>query len=495
MKISNIILFSFFIILLLFSITTYLNYALADLTNENTEVFERSSLVVRHSNRFQRNFLNMVSGLRGYLLTTEGFFIQSYDSAVQENEDILKELAILVPEHTQQQDLLRDIRQLHSYWIQNFAVPLLEARKNTQRSDSTQRAFDRLYRVKLVDGLEKDVQASLQRKFSQFINFEYRLRESAREELQESVRYTKTVTISLTIISIVVGTGIAVFIAYNISSKIINMVIMANAIAGGNYEVHIYDRGKNELSQLARALNRMARTLGTNITLLQRQRDELDQFAHIVSHDLKAPLRGIDNVVNWIEEDHLAALPKGVIEYLTLIKGRLARAEDMLKGILQYARIGKGERIKEIVDVNELLLEVRENLPTKPGISLTIQTGFPMLFTERIPLLQVFTNLMVNAYKYHDKQNGYVRVYFKDAGAYFEFFVEDNGPGIDPKYHQKIFRIFQTLHPRDFVESTGVGLSIVKKILDDRKLTIKLNSGIERGTIFSFLWPKDETHE
>jgi signal transduction histidine kinase len=492
MKISTIILLSFLIILLLFSITTYINYNQSELVNENSESFARSTIVIRHSNRFQRNFLTMVSGLRGYLLTNEGFFIQTYDSAHAENKRILDEMMVLIPAGTKQRDVLDDIYELNTYWVREFAEPLLHAKKLTVESDSSREAFNKLYRGKLINGLEKEVQTSLQKKFAQFSNYEYTFRDTQKEKLTASIQNTKRVSFTLTAVSIVVGICIALFIAHFISSQIVKMVKMANAIADGNYEAHMHDQGNSELSLLAKALNNMAKILDTNISILKRQKEELDQFAHIVSHDIKAPLRGIDNVVTWIEEDHSFDLPPKVNEYLNLIKGRIIRAENLLKGILSYARVGKEIREKEVVDLNELLIEVQEYIPKKTGIVLNVQPEFPVLYTERIPLLQIFTNLIVNAFKYHDKEHGTVKVYYRSAGDHYEFFVEDDGPGIDPVYHEKIFIIFQTLQERDTFESTGVGLAIIKKILDDRGLSIKLVSASGKGSIFSFTWPKNE---
>jgi signal transduction histidine kinase len=349
-----------------------------------------------------------------------------------------------------------------------------------------------LYKEKIVNGLEKDVQRGLQQKFSQFSNFEYGFRDTRKEQIDKTVRSTSNISFYLTFISIVVGSGIAFFTARYISTRILRMVKMANAIAAGNYEVAMPEGGNNELNQLAHALNNMARILNSNISILQRQRDELDQFAHIASHDIKTPLRGIDNVVTWIEEDHSFDLPQKVKDYLALIKGRISRAENLLKGILEYARIGKESRNKELVDTAELLNEICEYVPKREGVDLKIQPRMPIIFTERIPLFQVFANLISNAFKYHDKADGYVKVYHRSFEAHYKFFVEDNGPGIDRNYHEKIFQIFQTLQARDSFESTGVGLSIVKKILADRDLKIELISELGKGSVFSFTWPKDE---
>jgi signal transduction histidine kinase len=492
MKISLIIFFSFFIILLLFSVSTYINYRQSELIATNADEFERSSAIVRHSNRFQRNFLTTVSGLRGYLLSNESFFIQTYDSAIVENENILSELAILVPVGSEQRIIVDEITQLHRYWVTEFAQPLLQAKDLVGLSDSSRNAFNYLYGEKITNGVEKDIQRSLQQKFSEFSNYEYGFRDSRKAEITATLSKTRSISFWLTVVSVIAGFAIAVFISRYIASRIVKMVTMANSIAGGKYNVRINDTGESELDQLAKALNDMATILNTNISLLKRQRDELDQFAHIASHDIKSPLRGIDNVVTWIEEDHSFDLPPKVSEYLTIIKGRVTRAENLLKGILDYSRIGKESQIAEIVDVEELLREVDEYVPNRRGIDLRLQPGLPIIWSERVPLLQVFTNLISNAFKHHDKCDGYVKVYYKTIGDKYEFFVEDNGPGIDKTYHEKIFQIFQTLHSRDSYESTGVGLAIVKKILDERNLPMRVISEPGKGSTFVFQWPKKD---
>lgn len=491
MKISFLILSGFFFILLLFSITTYINYQQSEKVNENSEKFSKSSTTLRQSNRFQRNILNMVSGLRGYLLTNESFFIQSYDSAVLENDEILNDLSALIPESPQQKYLLREIEELHERWVQEFANPLLEAKRRSVLSDSSAASFSKLYRKKLTEGLEKDIQQNLQRKFREFSNYEYAFREKQKETLTEFVQQTRNISIYLNVLSIILGIGIAVFLANHISSGIVKMVRMADAIAEGDYSVHVDDRGKDEVSRLTRSLNNMAKVLAENISLLKSKNEELNQFAHIVAHDIKAPLRGIDNVVTWIEEDHSLDLTQKVNEYISLIKGRVKRAENLLNGILSYSRIGREVQPKEAVNLNELVEEIKGYLPAKTGITLHIQPDLPHLFTERLPLFQVFSNLLSNAYKYQDKEAGIVKVYCKEYKHHYMFFVEDNGRGIAKNYHEKIFMIFQTLQERDSFESTGVGLAIVRKILNDRKLDIEVISEPDRGSTFAFTWPKN----
>jgi len=491
MKISFLILSSFFLILLLFTITTIINYRQSEKVNENSEKFAKSSLTLRHGYRFQRNILNLVSGLRGYMLTSESFFKKSYDSAVIENNNILNELSVLIPPGSPQKMLLNEIEKLHKHWAEEFAEPLLAAKLQALTSDSSTVSFDTFYRKKLAERLEDDIQQNIQRKFREFINSEYSFREEQRQVLTASVHQTRSITFYLNVFSIILGIGIALFLANHISSGIVRMVRMADSIAAGNYNVHVNDRGQDEISQLTRSLNNMAKVLAENIALLKSKNEELNQFAHIVSHDIKAPLRGIDNVVTWIDEDHSVDIPVKVKEYIALIKGRVLRAENLLNGILSYSRIGREVQPREFVNLNDLLTEIKECLPVKKEIALHIPRPLPTLYTERVPLFQIFSNLLNNAYKYHHKDAGTVKVYFTEQSDHFKFFVEDDGPGIAKNHHKKIFLIFQTLQERDSFESTGVGLAIVRKILTDRKLDIDVISEPGKGSTFTFTWPKN----
>ncbi|WP_165823928.1 sensor histidine kinase [Pseudochryseolinea flava] len=490
MKISYFIFLGFFTILALFTVATAVNLRLSEKVNENSEFFEKSTTVVRSSNRFQRNILNMISGLRGYLFTGESSFLQSYDSAVLENNDLIHEMELMTFDSSSQLQDIKQIKALNNRWLQEFATPLINAKRNADLSDSSLQAFQRLYREKLNTGFEKQINNRLQAKLRDFSNYEYDRRAQRKITLEQSIKETRTISFLLTTVSVAIGLLIAGFLAYRISTRMVQLVRMADEIAGGNYLVHVEDSGKDELSGLASALNHMSKTLSENIALLKRKNRELDQFAHIVSHDLKAPLRGIDNVATWIEEDHLDELSPKVKEYLALIKGRVVRAENLIRGILSYARIGRESIEKEMVDVGKMLQEIQESIPMKPGVSINIAANMPVFVTEKLPLQMIFTNLLNNAITYHDKSPGEVTISFESEKNEYRFCVADNGPGIAKHYHDKIFVIFQTLAERDQHESTGVGLAIVKKILDERNETIKIVSQIGIGSKFIFTWSK-----
>lgn len=489
MRISVFIFLGFLTILSMFSITTYINFRLSEQVNDNYEYLTMSTNIVRSGNRFQRNILNMVSGLRGYLLSGEEYFIQAYDSAARENEQILVDLKSQISEG-EQRTALNEISNLNNRWITEYSQPLIEARKAALNSDSSMRAFNALYRAKLQTGLEVNLNNAMNRRVRNFINYEYSVRDIRKDVLDDSIQSTGKVSLYLTTFSILTGLFIAGFLAFRISNRIMKMVNMADSIASGNYDAHTEDSSHDELSKLADSLNHMAKVLSENFSLLKRKNSELDQFAHIVSHDMKAPLRGIDNVVTWIEEDHFHELPPKVKEYVGLIKSRIVRGENLIHGILSYSRVGQYELEQEEVDINQMVQEISENLPLRQGLKLKVQPNLPVLHTQRIPLMQIFSNLVGNAIKYHDKSEGEIRIYHTENGQNFHFFIEDNGPGISKTYHDKIFTIFQTLNGTDSFQSTGVGLAIVKKILDDRNQSIRVHSEPGKGSIFEFTWPK-----
>lgn len=228
----------------------------------------------------------------------------------------------------------------------------------------------------------------------------------------------------------------------------------------------------------------------TNSTLEDRNR-ELEQFAYVASHDLKAPLRAIANLSEWIEEDLDGQLPADNQHQMKLLRGRVLRLEALINGLLDYSRAGRKQVEIETVAVRPLLTEVIDSLAPPNSFTIEIAPDMPVLNTKRILLRQVFANLISNAIKHHHRADGHLQIAIKDRDDRYEFIVTDNGPGIDSAYHDKIFVIFQTLEARDTKESTGVGLAIVKKIVEFEGGDIWVESSKGMGAAFHFTWPKD----
>jgi len=249
-------------------------------------------------------------------------------------------------------------------------------------------------------------------------------------------------------------------------------------------------KAEEALRSRAEELARLTTVLAQTTAILEKRNIELDQFAYIVSHDLKAPLRAIANLSVWLEEDLAPYLTEDTRHQMDLMQGRVHRMEALINGLLQYSRIGRISTASEVVDVEALLAEVIDSLAPPPEFTVTVMPGMPMLMTERLPLEQVFANLISNGIKHNHRPDGQIVISVEEQTDFYEFAVADNGPGIAPEFHDKVFVIFQTLQPRDTVENTGVGLAIVKKIIEDKGGTIALESQPNQGATFRFTWPK-----
>jgi PAS domain S-box-containing protein len=223
---------------------------------------------------------------------------------------------------------------------------------------------------------------------------------------------------------------------------------------------------------------------------LEERNQELDSFVHIVSHDLKAPLRGISNLSQWIEEDLEGSLSADVQQQMILLRSRISRMEAMIGGLLDYARVGRTDAMMESVVVEELLLEVIDSVAPPPTFNITIAPNLPTLYTKRLLLSQVFANLIGNGIKHHERADGSIHVSGQDRGDFYEFVVADDGPGIAPECHDQIFMIFHAGKSQNSQDSSGIGLSIVKKIVETQQGTIRLESQPDKGTTFYFTWPK-----
>ncbi len=219
---------------------------------------------------------------------------------------------------------------------------------------------------------------------------------------------------------------------------------------------------------------------------------ELKDFAYIVSHDLKAPLRGIKTLTDWLAADYADKLDDNGKEQMNLLLSRVQRMHNLVDGVLQYSRVGRIEEEKVKVNLNHLVAEVIDTVAPPENIGIIIQNQLPEIECEQTRITQIFQNLLSNAVKYMDKPKGLIKIGCIEESDFWKFSVADNGPGIEDKHFERVFRIFQTLSPRDEFESTGVGLTVVKKIVELYGGSIWIESKIGKGSTFFFTLPKQE---
>ncbi|AYA37267.1 GHKL domain-containing protein [Hymenobacter oligotrophus] len=462
--------------------------------SNRTRWVEHSYQVMQQLKDMELRIKDARSGVRGYLLTADTVYLGLYNKAKGQVSVHLTEVDRLMQDNPQQQlrlDTLQTLVSLQMRLLSDLA-----------------RGQGRLSRSALQTLVDTDRQTmrAVERMLGRARTREL---EILQERSSEQNTY-ETITPAIILVSAAFAIVITLWLFWRVSVEItanerlqreltaanegiahrISIIEnLANQVVQGDYKVKIKDKERDSLGNLATSLNRMTQTLDDTFTALEKRNRELDQFAYVASHDLKAPLRGVSTVVKWIEDELGHELSDKMREYFGLMKGRLSRLEDLINGLLAYARVGRTQQRLEEVNVEHLVHEVTD-LVVPPTFELRIEGTLPTLLTDRLSLQQVFTNLLSNAVKYHHSKQGLIRIGCHEAGKQYEFRVQDDGPGIAPEYHEKIFLMFQTLRDRHTAESTGIGLSIVKKIIDEQRGSIRVDSAVGHGAAFVFTWPK-----
>lgn len=222
---------------------------------------------------------------------------------------------------------------------------------------------------------------------------------------------------------------------------------------------------------------------------LEKTNAELDQFAYVASHDLRAPLRGISNLAMWIEEDLGGDAPAKIVEQLRLLKGRAARMDKLINGLLELARVGRARQKPERIDVTELLHETIDLLSPRPAARVLIVGAMPTVHAEKFALQQVFLNLVTNALQHSQRDDVVVRITAAERADHCELAVADNGIGIPVEHHASVWQIFQTLQSRDVTEASGIGLTIVKKQVEANGGRAWIDDAVREGATVRFTWP------
>jgi signal transduction histidine kinase len=245
---------------------------------------------------------------------------------------------------------------------------------------------------------------------------------------------------------------------------------------------------KIEISKQSNQLSKANLELEENLTLLENYNTELDDFNHIVSHDLKTPLVSVHALVSFIEEDLKMTLDAGTKNHLNLLKDVVTRMDALINGLLEYSKIAKGNKLKERFSLNDLLKKVISVVDHQQKSTIHLPEEDVEIYASKIELDHVFQNLFSNSIKYNDKEHAIIKISVVKRTNEYEFSVSDNGPGIDPKYHDKIFKMFSQLNENKDIKSTGIGLAIVKKIICENHGIISLESEKGKGIKTNFTW-------
>ena len=317
------------------------------------------------------------------------------------------------------------------------------------------------------------------------------------------------------VLVLVIALGGTLLVSRKVVGPVVQLRDAAMKFGKSGTDVEVKIKSHDELGDLAASFNEMATARSTAEAEMLNTRDELEDrveertrelehlndelvvinkelndFAYIVSHDLKAPLRGIGSLATWLASDYADVLDDTGKEQLQLLLDRAKKMESLIESVLKYSRVGRIREDREVVDTNELVDSSVEMIAPPENVQVSIEGKLPWVEGERTRLEQVFQNLIGNAVKFIDKPVGFVTISCADEGAMWRFAVKDNGPGIDSRYYDQIFQIFQTLSPPDDKGSTGIGLTLVKKIVEMHGGTIWVESNLGEGSTFFFTLPK-----
>ena len=430
----------------------------SELRHEAIAVHEeigRSESSLKKTNDLLQLLPSAAIGIRGYVITQQADFLEPYERAVAELPSCLKQLKQLHYNNTSQKQSLNEITTL----VQQ-ELDLLDEALNSERKNSEPERANLLRQSK-----QKISQIS--NKTNDFRSKEWTALQTKRDRLFEVREATNIAFCSAAIISLL--SFLAALYLFKLLEEELN-----------EQQKNLRSRA-TELADLNQALAR------TNKTLAERN-SELDRFSHIVSHDLKAPLRGIGNLSKWIEEDLADNLTPETQRHLHLQRERIARMENLIDGLLQYARVGTSKAEVEI-DIRQLLEEVIDSISPPPEFEIAIVGKMPIINTQRLHLEQVFSNLIANAVKHHPRTNGKITVSVREHEHHYEFAVADDGAGIAPILQKRIFDIFHSLNQED-KSNTGVGLAIVKRIVEEHSGEITVMSEVGKGSTFCFQWLK-----
>ena len=421
-------------------------------THTQDVLLESDSLLV--------SLLSAETGVCGYSSTQNKSFLEPYELSMKALPVSLRRLKTLVQDNPKQLQQVQIVEQK----IQQELGLLLQSVNSTNSLVVGEKRSTRQISLLMMQG--KAVMDGLRLDIRQFQLEERRLLKVREQALDDQERLWGWVQLVMTAIS-----------------------VLASVAA-----IYLFDRierdrqlGQKKLQLQAQNMVQLNQILAQTNMMLADRNQELDQFVYVSSHDLKAPLRAIANLSEWIEEDLAGQLPEEGQQHMKLLRKRVRRMDALIDGLLEYSRVGRAKVSVETVNVGDLLAEVIDLLAPPPNFVVEVAL-MPTIQTRKLPLSQVFSNLISNAIKHCDRLDARIQITAKAYDQSCEFAVSDNGPGIALEHQEKIFVIFQTLDARDKTENTGIGLSIVKKLVELEGGKIWVESQPGQGAKFIFTW-------
>lgn len=335
----------------------------------------------------------------------------------------------------------------------------------------------------------------------EFVSSTEKLLQRRGEYAQQASYFTQFGQFVFAVFSISISAFIYLFyINNNVIRRIVNLSTSIEKLNSGQWAEKVPIQGDDEISDLANAvegsrlnlikLQETEQNLKTHARELERSNSDLEQFAYVTSHDLRAPLRGLENLSQWVEEDIESGNFSDVRNNMTRLRGRVQRMDALLRGLLLYARAGHEDSEPEEIKLTEYATRIFEDLKPEKKFDFSVASDSSTLVESSVFLNQVLNNLISNSIKHNDKDTGVIAVDFVISDDNCTLSVCDNGPGIPADMKERVFVMFQTLKPRDEVEASGIGLALVKRIVDRRQGAITVQDSPHGGACFIVTWPR-----
>jgi signal transduction histidine kinase len=432
---------------------------------------------------------------RAFLLTQAPTYLDRYTQAAAEVRTLLAQLSTLVRDNPAESGRASEVRRQAEATLGELSNELdaFKARGPSGARESLS-TVDADINTQLARGIIHDMIAA-----------ERALLQQRTDQREHEIEFTNWVIAAGSLFAALLALAVNVAIRHDLAIQRKNQDLLGEQAARLESQRNSLEASERALARQLEAERNLSDRLAaanaaTEMALaernvasaaLERSNRELNQFAYVASHDLKAPLRGIGNLAQWVEEDLGEAMTPGAREHIRVLLSRVRRMESLIDGILAYAKAGRGEGHSEDVDVGQLVQEVLELVsPPSGSVAVTVAPDLPRVSAVRAPFQQVWMNLLGNAFKHARREGAEISVRAVDRQTAWEFAVADNGPGIAPQYHQRVFGIFQTLTARDKLEGTGIGLATVKKLVESEGGRVWVESDVGQGATFRFTWPK-----
>ncbi|MCY1137728.1 CHASE3 domain-containing protein [Actinoplanes sp. Pm04-4] len=467
------------------------------------DVLNRASPMRAAGESLNTAYVDQETGIRGFAITGNEANLQPFNQGLADEQRLVSRIeGLLHPEDTAIRDELTEVRQRADVWHREVAEPVIalikaegtQAGQDRLKSTSTER-FDAL-RVAIAD-MQDDIQV---------------LRTKSADAAKQSSRTMVAIQITAAAIIILAGSALLLLLDRMVSRPVTELAEQVREVADGDYDRHIASSGSPELAGLATDVDGMRQKIAAELSEVREARSQiewvndqlkvqaeeltrsnrdLEQFAYVASHDLQEPLRKVASFCQLLQRRYAGQLDERADQYIAFAVDGAQRMQRLINDLLAFSRIGRLTAGFTEVDLDHVLTEVRSQLEVRAGEDAEISWGeLPTVEGEEPLLTTLFVNLIGNSLKFRRPEvPPVIRVSAERDGGEWRINVRDNGIGIEAEFADKVFVIFQRLHARDAYEGTGIGLAIVKKIVEYHGGRIWLDLEVEDGTSVWFTLP------